>query len=200
MKKIAINLTLLSLMLMLVTSCTNAPQKELDDAKASLEAAKSVEANRYLDYEFIALQDSLNVQIAAIEAEDTKSFSSRNYAEIKEKLVKITAEADALKLKTEEYKVQVRDEVQQSLVALSTIIADDKELLSKVPTKGKDGKSLQEAIQNDITIIEASVNEINTLISSGDYLTAKEKVSASSAKALAIKQDLTNMVSKTKKG
>jgi hypothetical protein len=200
MKKNAINLTLLSLMLMLVTSCSKAPQKELDDAKTSLEAAKSVEANRYLDFEFIALQDSLNVQIAAIEAEETKSFSSRNYATIKENLVKITAEADALKLRTEEYKVQVRDEVQQSLVALSTIIADDKDLLSKVPTKGKDGKSLQEAIQNDITIIEASVNEINTLISSGDYLTAKEKVSASSAKALAIKQDLTNMVSKTKKG
>jgi hypothetical protein len=198
MKKNAILLTALSLVLLLVTSCAKLPQVELDAANASLEAAKSVEANRYLTPEFNALQDSLNAVTVAIEAEKSKLFISRSYEAVKEQLVKITADAEALKLNTEERKVQVRDEVQQSLVDLTSLIAETKELLAKAP-KGKEGKAALEAIQNDITIIESSVNEINTLIGNGDYLTAQDKVNASKAKAQAIKEELTNAISKVRR-
>jgi hypothetical protein len=198
MKKNVILLTALSLVILLATSCAKLPQVELDAAKVSLEATKSVEANRYLAPEFNALQDSLNAVTVAIEAEKSKSFISRDYDAIKEQLVKITADADALKLKAEERKVQVRDEVQQSLVDLSLLITEDKALLAKAP-KGKEGKAALEAIQSDITIIEASVNEINTLISNGDYLTAQDKVNASKAKAESIKEELNNAIAKVRK-
>lgn len=198
MKKLFFQLSALVLVATLVTSCAKPPQVELDSAKASLEAAKLVEANRYLADEFNALQDSLNAASVAIETEKSKSFISRSYGTIAEKLVKITADADVLKSKVEDRKAQVRSEVQETLVALSALIAENKVLLAKAP-KGKEGKAALEAIQTDITVIEASVNEVNTLISNGDYLTAQDKVNASKAKAESIKAELEAAIAKVKR-
>ena len=99
MKKLFFQLSALVLVATLVTSCAKPPQVELDSAKASLEAAKLVEANRYLADEFNALQDSLNAASVAIETEKSKSFISRSYGTIAEKLVKITADGNCASAK-----------------------------------------------------------------------------------------------------
>jgi hypothetical protein len=197
MKKNAFLLTILSLVLLMATSCAKLPQAELDAAKTSLETAKSAGADSYLATEYNALQDSLNAVTVSIETEKSKSSLSRNYDAAKSQLEQISADADALVSKTEERKVEVRDEVQQSLVALSALITENRTLLTEAP-KGKEGKEALEAIENDITIIEASVTEINTLISNGDYQTAKDKVTASTVKAEAINQELTTAIAKVK--
>ncbi len=198
MKKLVFQISALALMVVLATGCAKLPQAELDTAKAAVEAAKAVEANRYLAPEFNALQDSLNAANVEIETQKSKFFLTRDYKPVTEKLVKIAADADALKVKTDERKAQVRTEVQETLAVLATLITENKALLAKAP-KGKEGKAALEAIQNDITVIEASVNEINTLVTNGDYLTAQDKVNASKAKAEAIKEELNAAIAKTKK-
>jgi hypothetical protein len=198
MKRIGFLTSGLILMIVLATGCAKLPQTELDAAKAAVESSKSVEANRYLATEFNALQDSLNSTTIALEAEKSKFFISRNYKAVTEKLVQITADAEALNLRTEERKAEVRTEVQDALAALSALIQEDKDLLAKAP-KGKEGKAALEAIQTDITLIEASVNEINTLIANGDYLTAQDKVNASKVKAESIKEELSAAIAKTKR-
>ncbi|MDY0197071.1 MAG: hypothetical protein RBR68_04565 [Tenuifilaceae bacterium] len=198
MKKIVFYISALVLMVVLATGCAKLPQVELDAAKASLESAKLVDANRYFPTEFNVLQDSLNAVTVALETEKSKTFFSRSYDVITEKLVKISADAEVLKSNVEERKAQVRAEVQESLVALTSLIDADKALLLKAP-KGKEGKAALEAIQTDITVIEASVNEINTLISNGDYITAQDKVNASKTKAEAIKAELETAIAKVRK-
>ncbi|MDD4384674.1 MAG: hypothetical protein PHD06_05790 [Bacteroidales bacterium] len=198
MKKIVFYISALVLMVVLATGCAKLPQVELDAAKASLESAKLVDANRYFPTEFNVLQDSLNAVTVAVETEKSKTFFSRSYDVITEKLVKISADAEVLKSNVEERKAQVRAEVQESLVALTSLIDADKALLLKAP-KGKEGKAALEAIQTDITVIEASVNEINTLISNGDYITAQDKVNASKTKAEAIKAELETAIAKVRK-
>jgi len=197
MKKITF-LSALVLMVVLATGCAKLPQAELDAATAALDSAKVVEANRYLADEFNALQDSLNAANVEIEAQKSKFFITRSYKAVTEKLVKITADVDGLKARTEERKIQVRTEVQDTLVVLNNLIVEVKGLLAKAP-RGKEGKAALEAIQNDITVIEATVTEINTLITNGDYLTAQDKTNASKAKAEAIKEELTAAISKTKR-
>ncbi len=197
MKKITF-LSALVLMVVLATGCAKLPQAELDAATAALDSAKVVEANRYLATEFNALQDSLNAANVEIEAQKSKFFITRSYKAVTEKLVKITADVEGLKARTEERKIQVRTEVQDTLVVLNNLIVEVKGLLTKAP-RGKEGKAALEAIQNDITVIEATVTEINTLITNGDYLTAQDKTNASKAKAEAIKEELTAAISKTKR-
>ncbi|MDP3435837.1 MAG: hypothetical protein Q8S04_01200 [Bacteroidales bacterium] len=197
MKKVTF-LSALVLMIVLATGCAKLPQVELDAATAALDSAKVVEANRYLADEFNALQDSLNSANVEIEAQKSKLFISRNYKAITEKLVNITTSVEGLKVRAEERKIQVRTEVQDTLVVLNELILEDKALLAKAP-KGKEGKAALEAIMNDITVLEASVAEINTLITNGDYLTAQDKTNASKAKAEAIKEELTAAIGKTKR-
>jgi hypothetical protein len=198
MKKIAFQISALVLMVVLASGCAKLPQAELDAANAAVDSAKIVEAHRYLADEFNALSDSLNATNVAIEAQKSKLFISRNYNDITEKLVKITADIKDLKVKAEERKAQVSTEVQDTLALLNALITEDKALLAKAP-KGKEGKAALEAIQNDITVLEASVTEINTLITNGDYLTAQDKTNASKAKAEAIKEELNAAISKTRR-
>ena len=197
MKKVTF-LSALVLMIVLATGCAKLPQVELDAATAALDSAKVVEANRYLADEFNALQDSLNSANVEIEAQKSKLFISRNYKAVTEKLVNITTSVEGLKVRAEERKIQVRTEVQDTLVVLNELILEDKALLAKAP-KGKEGKAALEAIMNDIAVLEASVAEINTLITNGDYLTAQDKTNASKAKAEAIKEELTAAIGKTKR-
>lgn len=198
MKRLAFYLSSLAIVVLLATGCAKVPQVELDSAKNAVEAAKSVEANRYLASEFNALQDQLNAANVEIEAQKSKFFLTRDYKAATEKLVSIASEAELLKNKAEERKAEVRAEVQETLNALAGLIQEDKALLAKAP-KGKEGKAALEAIQNDITVLEATVNEINTLIANGDYLTAQDKVNASKTKAEAIKEELNAAIAKSKK-
>lgn len=195
MKKIVLQISTLLVMAFLVIGCAKAPKEELAAATAALDSAKVVEANRYLADEFNALQDSLNAINVAVEAQKSKLFFSRDYKAINEKLVVVTSGIGALKMKTEERKAQVRTEVQDTLVVLNALILEDQKLLAKAP-KGKEGKAALEAIQSDITVLEASVTEINTLITNGDYLTAQDKTTASKAKAEAIKEELSTAIAK----
>lgn len=195
MKKILFQISTVLLMAVLVIGCAKAPKAELAAANAAIDSAKVVEANRYLATEFNALQDSLNAVNVAVEAQKSKLFFSRDYKSINEKLVVITSEIGALKAKTEERKAQVRTEVQDTLNVLNELILKDKALLAKAP-KGKEGKAALEAIQNDITVLDATVTEINTLITNGDYLTAQDKTTAAKVKAEAIKEELSTAIAK----
>jgi len=198
MKKILFQISTVLLMAVLVIGCAKAPKAELAAANAAIDSAKVVETNRYLATEFNALQDSLNAVNVAIEAQKSKLFFSRDYKSINEKLVVITSEIGALKAKTEERKAQVRTEVQDTLNVLNELILKDKALLAKAP-KGKEGKAALEAIQNDITVLDATVTEINTLITNGDYLTAQDKTTAAKVKAEAIKEELSTAIAKRRR-
>lgn len=198
MKKILFQISTVLLMAVLVIGCAKAPKAELAAANAAIDSAKVVETNRYLATEFNALQDSLNAVNVAVEAQKSKLFFSRDYKSINEKLVVITSEIGALKAKTEERKAQVRTEVQDTLNVLNELILKDKALLAKAP-KGKEGKAALEAIQNDITVLDASVTEINTLITNGDYLTAQDKTTAAKVKAEAIKEELSTAIAKRRR-
>jgi len=198
MKKILFQFFTVALMAVLVIGCAKAPKAELAAATAAIDSAKVFEADRYLATEFNALQDSLNAINVAVEDQKSKMFFSRDYKAINEKLVTITSEIGALKAKTEERKAQVRTEVQDTLNLLNTLILEDKALLAKAP-KGKEGKAALEAIQNDITVLDASVTEINTLITNGDYLTAQDKTTAAKVKAEAIKEELSVAIGKRRR-
>jgi len=198
MKKILSQISVVLLMAVLVVGCAKAPKVELAAANAAIDSAKIVEADRYVAAEFNALQDSLNVINVMIETQNSKSFFSRSYKGLDQKLAAITADVTALKPKAEQRKAEVRTEVQDTLTLLVTLIQEDKDLLVKAP-KGKEGKAALEAIQNDITVLDATVAEINTLITNGDYLTAQDKTTAAQLKAIAIKEELSAAIAKRRR-
>lgn len=181
MKKMISGLMTLVLMVMVMASCSVEPTSELTAANEALEAAKAVEANRYLAAEFTALNDSLTAVVAAIETEKAKGMTERNYKPLTEKLSWITTTAESLLTATENRKAEVRVQAEGMLAELTNDINQDKEALAKIQRNARNAEVV-DAIGNELTVIEASVSEVNTLIANGDYLTAFEKLSATQAK------------------
>lgn len=189
MKKIISGTVAFAMMVLILASCAQAPQIEMDAATAALEAAKTVEADKYLAAEYNALVDSLNQTLASIEAIKDGTSESRDYKPLVEKLTMITASAEALTASAETRKAEVRVEVEGAIAQLNNMLAENKDLLGKSP-KVAGGKATLEMLQNEVTAVEASVTELNTLVANGDYLTALEKVKEGSVKAVAVNEQL----------
>jgi len=164
-------------MMILMAACSQVPTTETEKANASMEAAKTVEADRYLAVEFTALTDSLNVVMIAIEAEKEKSASARNFKPLAEKLTWIAANADTLALQAETIKAEMRVQVEQEMANLTATVAQNKDMISKIVKTSKNTEEV-DAMMNQVTMIEAALTAINTLVANGDYLTAYEKVVA----------------------
>ncbi len=185
MKKMILGFAALAMAVVMI-SCNKVPQAAIDTAQAAIEGAKAVEADRYLAAEFTALNDSLTSALAAIEAEKT---STKNFKPISEKLTWIATAAETLKTDAETKKAEVRSQVENALAELNTTIGLEKENIGKVVVTNRN-KAAVETVQNELTVIESAVNEVNTLVSNGDYLTALEKVGAARIKITEIQNQL----------
>lgn len=188
-------LVVVGAVMMLTTSCAKLPQEELDAANASVEAAKAVEAQRYLAADFNALQDSLNKAMTMIETQKSKFSLFRSYKDAKALLVTVTTMATTLKDDAIVRKEEVKNEVQATLTETNTLIAEVKTLITKAP-RGKEGKAALEAIQTDLAGVEAALTEVATLVNNGDYLTAQEKVNAAKEKTNSLKAELEEAIAK----
>jgi len=175
MKKMIFGISALAMMVVLMAGCSQVPTVETEKANASLDAAKTVEAHRYLAAEFTALTDSLNVVLTAIEAEKEKSASSRNFKPLAEKLNWIAENADNLAVQTETMKAETRVKVEQEMATLTATVNQNKEVIGKIVKTSKNTAEV-DAMTDQVTMIEAAIAEINTLVANGDYLTAHEKV------------------------
>lgn len=180
---------------LLFTSCAKPPQAEIDAAKAALEQAKTAQADKYVEADFLAVQDSLNAVMVEVEAQSSKLFKS--YGKAKEKLVVITTQATELVAKTEVRKEEIKTEVAAAQTAVAALLEEDNALLAKAP-KGKEGKEAIEAIKLDLAGITASVAEVDGLLASGDLLGAQTKINAAQQKATEINTELKAVLDKAK--
>jgi len=191
-------LVVVGAVMMLTTSCAKLPQEELYAANASIEAAKAVEAQRYLPADFNALQDSMNKATTMIEAQKSKFSLMRSYKDAKALLVTVSTMAVTLKDDAIVKKEEVKNEVQTALTETTALVAEVKTLISKAP-RGKEGKAALEAIQTDLAGVEVALTEVATLVDNGDYMTAQEKVNAAKEKTNSLKAELEEAIAKTKK-
>ncbi|GAB1419584.1 hypothetical protein MASR2M12_23490 [Bacteroidales bacterium] len=183
----------------LFTSCAKAPEVEITNAKAAIEATKATEADRYVPAEFKALQDSLNVALLEVENQNAKFALFRSYKKAAATLNNVMTLSEQVKGNAATRKEEVKAEAQQSLAEVTTLVTEVKELLAKAP-KGKEGREALEAIQGDVVLVESFLAEVSTLINNGDYLTANDKVKAAGEKANSLKAELEEAIAKKKGG
>lgn len=196
-RKFLVLLAGLGAIAILTTSCAKAPQMEIDNAKASVEAARSAGAEKYVTAEFNALQDSLNAAMTMVEEQKSKFALFRNYKAPKAKLGNVSALAETVKQNAEVRKEEVKAEVQQSITETNLLIEQVKNLITKAP-RGKEGKAAIEAIKGDLAVVEDSMEEVNTLVSEGDFATAQDKVDAAKQKAESLKTELEEVIAKVR--
>lgn len=194
-RNILLTIAALAGMTILFSSCAKLPEAEMAAAKASVEAAKAAEADRYIPQEYRALQDSLNTAMTEVETQKSKFVLFRSYKKVTLKLNNIVTQGGTVKENAAKRKEEVKNQAQQTLAEATTTVATVKELILKAP-KGKEGKEALEAIQSDLALVEASLAEVSTLINNGDYLTALDKVKAANEKANSLKTELEEAIAR----
>lgn len=177
----------------MLPSCSELPQEEIDAASAAVEEVRATGAELYVPESFIALQDSLNRVMAGIESEKSKMI--KNYSTTKEHLSGVTEYAGEVKQETEAKKEEMKMDIQTTITEIKSLIEINRQLILKAP-KGKEGTSALVAIKGEIDALETSISETSAMFESGEYLASLDKVNASKEKATSINAELSRVVEK----
>jgi hypothetical protein len=95
-------------------------------------------------------------------------------------------------------KEQMKQECTATLAEVATLLAGNKEMLTKAP-KGKEGAAVLEQMKTEMATIEASVAEAQGLYDKGAYMDALNKVKAANERATGINTELKDAIAKVKK-
>jgi hypothetical protein len=179
--KFVLGFVVISVVVML-SSCAKVPQAELDALNAAIEDARTNGADVYLPADFAAMQDSMNAINQMVEAQKGKLFG--NFKAVSAKIAELTATAATVKGNVETRKVEVKNEIDNLMVEVTSLVGQAKGLVAVAPT-GKEGRPAVEAIKTEIGVVETALNEAAAKLQAGDLIgtldqlkAAKEQVNA----------------------
>ncbi len=178
-----------------LSGCGKKPQVEIDAANAAIEAAKTAEAAVYLPVEFAAVQDSMNVAMTEVTAQESKLF--KNFGTAKLKLESALAEATKVAANAAVKKEEVKKEVETLVTDVKAVIEENKTLMTKAP-KGKEGAAVLQQIKTEMATIEGSVAEAQVLYDKGSFMEALNKAKAGKERADSINSELKEAIAKVK--
>lgn len=181
---------------MVFIGCAKKPEMELNNAQAALTAAMEEGANKYAKDEAKALNDELQAALDEMKVQEGKIF--KNYDKTKEMLAKVNGEADALKAKIPAIKEQAKNDAQAAADAAKASIEEAKALLAKAP-RGKGSRADIEMMKADVTGLEASLAEVQTLIDTEEYFLAADKANVIKTSAAGVIEAVNQAFAKTGK-
>jgi len=173
-----------------LASCAKPPTQQMDAAKAAVEACKTEGADVYAKDEFKKLSDDLQAALDQVTA--------KKYKQAKEMLIKVQADADALKATIPAKKEEAKNAAIAAQGEAKTALDEAKALLEKAP-KGKGTKADIEAFTADLKGLEDSFPEIQAAIDKGDFFGAKDKAVAIKDKATSISDQIKQAIEKVQK-
>lgn len=193
--RIIAGITILGLTTILLTSCSDEPQAEIDAARAAIEQARVAGADIYVHESYVTLQDSLSGVMINIESKKSKFI--KNYSTSREQLAGVTQFAGEVEQQAETRKGELKVEIQNTITEVKSLIETNRQLILQAP-KGKEGTSALLAIKAELDAIETSIGDTQAMIENGDYLAALDKAKAAKEKATAINTELSNVIAKYK--
>ncbi len=192
--KIQLNVVLMAVAAtLMLTSCAKFPEAAVQTAKDEVEKARTAGAETYIAEQFAALQDSLNSAVQALEVEKSKWFPS--YDNGTAKLTAIGTMANDVIVKTEERKVEIREEIQASLAQIQVLLTENNQLIASAP-KGKEGNAALVQIKEELAVVQTSAEEASKMLESGELLATQDKVSIAQQKATSINTELKEVIAK----
>jgi len=180
----------------LLASCGSVPQQQIDAAQSAVDSVKTMGADVYVPQEFAALQDSLTAVKSRIEITKSKMF--KNFDKEKAELDSVISYAQVVSANSDQKKNEVMAEVKTNIDNIKAMMTENNELIVKAP-KGKEGASALEAMKAEMTAIDSSLVESDSLYNNSSYMAALDKTRAASEKATAINTELKEAIAKYSK-
>ena len=192
---IYIRLATLGVALLLLISCAKKPQIEIDLANAAIEGAKVAGALDYYPEDFTALVDSMNSVNSILETETLHMFP--DYRQAKENLANIVTFASEIETKSINKKEELKSQIKLTFEEVMTMMVESNKLMEGLQEKKESAADLVD-IKKELTNLETSVTEANSLMEKGDYLTTMSQAKTIKEKASTLNSDLKQIVSGNK--
>lgn len=169
--------------------CAKAPERELADAKAALQAAQAVEADKYLAGRYNQAVKALEAAETEINKQNAAFILNRKYSEATSLLNATTAVAAELKAEAAGAKQAIKAEVEEALPAAQSGIEELRKEIKKAPRSKV--KNILAALEADLTAADSSLVQAAAEIAAGNYVGAQQKI----AKANALMRKVTDQLS-----
>ncbi len=183
-------------MVAILSSCGKVPQAEIDAVNAAIDSAAKVEAATYVPAELAAVQDSMKAIMADVEVQKSKLFKKFGPAKMKLEALLVQSQGVAANAVTK--KEEVKKEVETTMTDIKALIEENAKLIKKAP-RGKEGAAVLAQIKTEMTTIDASVVEAQTIYDSGAYMDALNKIKAAKERATGINTELKDAIAKVRR-
>ena len=167
--------------------CDDVPQQEIDDAKASLDAAKKAEADQYVPDKYNAAKQSLDRAMAVVQEEESAMFG--NFDEARTLLSTAKTAADEAAAAAPGKKEEVKQAVESALAGIPAEVEATKKMWKTAP-RGKGTREALQLIKAEIERTEAMQSEVQAALNGGDYLGAQQKAQQIIAKLKSLQGEL----------
>jgi hypothetical protein len=164
----------------LIAGCSQPPAQELDAAAASIKDVAAAGAEKYSPEDLKKLNDQITAARDEIKTQEGKWYKS--YDKAKEMLVKVKADAEAVKPTIAAKKDAAKKNAATAQEAAKAAVDEAKDLLTKAPA-GKESRADIEAMKADVKGLDDGLTEVQNLVASEDYRVATDKAKAISEKA-----------------
>jgi uncharacterized phage infection (PIP) family protein YhgE len=178
-----------------LTSCTELPQQQIDEAQVAIENAKTIGAETYAAENYFALEDSMKNAMSIITEQDGKFF--KKYDVAIEKLSAVTSQAATVSAGVETKKQEIKTNVTNMIIEVKSLIAESKQLITEAP-KGKEGASALVAMKGELDAVEVALTECSTLLEQSQLQPSLEKATVAKTKAVELNTELKEIMSKYK--
>lgn len=187
-------LFILSMVLVFVyVGCAKEPTQEINDAKAAIDAAIAEGAQTYSPDQIKVANDDYTAAVDLAKATTGKLFKTND--EAKQKLIKVKADAEAIKAEIPAKKAAAKLAAETALTEAKAKVEEAKVLVTKAP-KSKDTKADIEAFNADLTALDGTVAEVQKMIDSEDYFGASDKAKTINEKAAGISEQINAAIEK----
>jgi hypothetical protein len=180
----------------LVTGCAKAPEQEITNAKAQIEAATTADVQTYAADELAQVNSDLNAALEEVKVQDEKWFG--NFDKAKEMLAAIKTSSDNVTAVAAQRKEEAKNAAIAAQAEAVAAIEAAKALLAQAP-KGKETKAEIEMLSADLTGYEESLAGIQASIDQEKYTEAKDSANLIKENAANVSSQVQAAIDKKKK-
>jgi len=195
MRNISRFLVLFTVVSLVFSGCSKKPAQETNDAEAAISAIVKAGAEIYAQEELMKLNNDLAAAKNQLEIQDKKLI--KKYGATREMLVKIAADASALKATIVTRKEDAKNKALTAQIEAKAALDEAKALLERAPI-GKGARADIEAFKADLKALESSLAEVQQTIDSEDYLGAQDRARTIQEKASGISSQIQQAMQKVK--
>lgn len=172
-----------------LSGCAQAPQQDIDSAKAVIEEARTAQADKYAPESFQQAEDALQSAMAEIEAQNGKFAMFRSYERATELLAQAKETGTKAKADGEAKRSEAR-QAAEALIKEAEIALDAAKTSLTTAPRGKGTRADIEAMKAEIETLSSTLTEAHQAFDSGDFLSAKAKADSVKAQAGQISSDI----------